>query len=37
MSENEKILISKIETLEQANPPNMDLLTITKIELGKNL
>ena len=35
MSENEKILISKIQTLEQANPPNMELLTITKSELEK--
>ena len=35
MSENEKILISKIETLEQANTPNMELLTITKIEIEK--
>ena len=35
MSENEKILISKIQTLEQANPPNMELLNITKSELEK--
>ena len=35
MSENEKILMSNFETLEQANPPNMELLTVTKIELEK--
>ena len=35
MCENENILISKIQTLEQANPPNMELLTITKSELEK--
>ena len=31
MLENEKILISKIETLEQANKPNMELFTMTKL------
>ena len=35
MCENENILISKIQTLEQANPPNMELLTITKSKLEK--
>ena len=27
--------LSKIETLEQANPPNMELLAITKVKLEK--
>ena len=35
MSENKKILMLKIQTLEQANPTNMELLTITKSEIEK--
>ena len=30
-----KILIAKIQTLEQTSPSNMELLTITKSELQK--